>query len=109
VFCLPSTYEGFGVPYIEAMASGTSVVATPNSGALEVLKGGTLGLIVEEGRLACGIVQVLKDTALRQFLEVQGLRDVRRYDWGRVCAAYEELYTGAAGEARRKTFEESLS
>ena len=30
VFCLPSSYEGFGVPYIEAMASGTAVVATPN-------------------------------------------------------------------------------
>lgn len=28
LFCLPSSYEGFGVPYIEAMASGTAVVAT---------------------------------------------------------------------------------
>ena len=40
VFCLPSTYEGFGVPYIEAMASGTVVVATPNPGALEVTRNG---------------------------------------------------------------------
>ncbi len=37
VFALPSTYEGFGLPYLEAMASGTPVVATPNPGASELL------------------------------------------------------------------------
>jgi glycosyltransferase involved in cell wall biosynthesis len=94
VFCLPSTYEGFGVPYIEAMASGTCVVATPNQGALEVLKGGSLGLIVQEHRLARGIVQIIKDLSLRRFLELHGLREVRRYDWTRVCSAYERLYAG---------------
>jgi phosphatidylinositol alpha-mannosyltransferase len=46
VFCLPSSYEGFGVPYIEAMACGTPVVATPNPGALQVLDGGRYGLYV---------------------------------------------------------------
>jgi glycosyltransferase involved in cell wall biosynthesis len=94
VFCLPSTYEGFGVPYIEAMASGTAVVATPNQGALEVLKGGKFGLIVQEKRLGHGVLQVLKDTSLRQFLERGGVKEVRRYDWGRVCSAYEKLYVG---------------
>ena len=31
VMCLPSAYEGFGRPYIEAMAAGTAVVASPES------------------------------------------------------------------------------
>ncbi|MEI5579328.1 glycosyltransferase, partial [Streptomyces brasiliscabiei] len=33
VFCLPSDYEGFGIPYAEAMACGVPVVATENPGA----------------------------------------------------------------------------
>ena len=103
VFCLPSTYEGFGVPYIEAMASGTAVVATPNLGALEVLNGGSYGLIVQERRLGYGVLQVLKDTALRRFLETSGLKAVRRYDWGRVCAAYEELYIGGQKRMQKRT------
>ncbi len=40
ILCLPSTYEGFGVPYIEAMASGTVAVASPNPGAKEILDNG---------------------------------------------------------------------
>ena len=94
VFCLPSSYEGFGIPYVEAMASGTAVVATPNRGAVEVLKKGTCGLVVSEDRLAKGLVQVLTDAALRRFLEIQGLSASRAYDWSRVCDAYEVLYRG---------------
>ena len=45
-FCLPSTYEGFGVPYIEAMAARTAVIATsPNPGAREVLSDGSYGCL----------------------------------------------------------------
>ena len=92
VYCLPSIYEGFGIPYIEAMASGTAIVATPNSGAIEVLQGGELGLIVCESELSRGILQVLRDEKMRMFMETSGLREVRRYHWGRICSAYENLY-----------------
>ncbi len=59
VFCLPSTYEGFGVPYIEALLSGTAVVATSNQGSREVLEEGRLppclrrGTRSRVGRSAC--------------------------------------------------------
>jgi glycosyltransferase involved in cell wall biosynthesis len=36
VYASPSTYEGFGLPHLEAMACGTAVVATPNPGSVEV-------------------------------------------------------------------------
>jgi len=94
VFCLPSSYEGFGVPYIEAMASGTAVVATPNRGALEVLQNGTCGIISGEERLGRRLIQVLRDSRLRGFLERTGLERAQCFGWDIVCKAYEVLYRG---------------
>jgi phosphatidylinositol alpha-mannosyltransferase len=94
VFCLPSSYEGFGVPYIEAMASGTAVVATPNRGAKEVLLNGTCGILSAEDRLGQRLIQVLRDSRLRRFLERAGLERAQAYDWDIVCSDYEKLYRG---------------
>ena len=94
VFCLPSSYEGFGIPYVEAMASGTAVVATPNPGAVEVLKNGTCGLVVPESRLGSALVQVIRDKALRRHLEAVGFSEAQQYAWDAVCSAYEALYQG---------------
>lgn len=99
VYCLPSSYEGFGVPYIEAMASGTAVVATPNRGALEVLNRGTCGLVVHESRLGRGLVQILKDARLRRYLEQAGLRRAIDFSWERVCGLYEGLYEKSGRKA----------
>lgn len=92
VFCLPSSYEGFGIPYIEAMASGTAVVSTPNAGAVEVLRKGKCGLIVPENRLGKGVAEILLDSKLRRFLEDVGSNESRQYSWDKVCGAYERLY-----------------
>ena len=52
VFCYPSIYEGFGIPYIEAMAAGTAIVTSPNAGAGEVLKNGRYGIICDDDHFA---------------------------------------------------------
>ena len=47
-YVTPSTYEGFGLPYLEAMACGTPVVATPNPGSVEILDHGKYGVLAAD-------------------------------------------------------------
>ena len=91
-FCLPSTYEGFGVPYIEAMASGTPVIATPNVGAREVCLEGAAGMVVPDEKLGEAIVQMLTDAELRAKMRAAGLRRAQDFRWDRVCEQYEAVY-----------------
>jgi len=91
-FCLPSTYEGFGVPYIEAMSSGTPVVATPNPGAIEVTCDGKFGMLCADEKLALAISGLLKDTTARERLAAAGLERARDFSWNRICSEYEALY-----------------
>jgi glycosyltransferase involved in cell wall biosynthesis len=92
VFCLPSLYEGFGVPYLEAMACGTPVVATLNGGAEEVLEAGAAGRIVAEGEIGPEIVRLLADSSARQALANLGLARVGRYAISQIATQYEALY-----------------
>ncbi|HZK80359.1 MAG TPA: glycosyltransferase family 4 protein, partial [Humisphaera sp.] len=92
VFCLPSSYEGFGVPYIEAMASGPPVVATPNAGAKEVLDGGRYGALVEPEQLGGVLLGLLTDDMRRQQLSKRGLIRAREYGWDRIVDEYETVY-----------------
>ncbi|HWF51435.1 MAG TPA: glycosyltransferase family 4 protein [Solirubrobacteraceae bacterium] len=93
VFTLPSTYEGFGVPYIEAMASGTAVVATPNAGAHELFVDGEGGVLMRDAQLGDAICELLLDQRRRETLAAGGHRASERFDWLQVAARYEHLYT----------------
>jgi glycosyltransferase involved in cell wall biosynthesis len=92
IFCLPSSYEGFGVPYIEALAAGCPVVATPNPGAREVLGDGAFGRIVEPAQLGIALVELLQNADARAELQEAGRVRAERYDWTEVVAAYESVY-----------------
>jgi glycosyltransferase involved in cell wall biosynthesis len=95
-FCLPSTYEGFGVPYIEAMAARTAVVATqPNPGAQEVLAGGAFGLLVDDDHLGEALTRVLADAELRTEMECRGIERSRAFAWENVASLYEAAFEHA--------------
>ena len=92
LFCLPSSYEGFGVPYIEAMASGTAVIATPNAGSLEVLNSGEYGIISRPSTLGASLLELLMTEDVRRSMAERGIERARRYDWSIVAAEYEIAY-----------------
>lgn len=96
VFCLPSSYEGFGVPYIEAMASGTPVVATPNVGACEVLDNGKFGVLTAPEELGAALLTLLQNAKERERLRRVGLERAQEFAWERIVAQYERIYAEAA-------------
>ncbi|MFH1761018.1 MAG: glycosyltransferase family 4 protein, partial [bacterium] len=73
VTCIPSRYEGFGVPVLESMAWGTPIVATSCGGIDEILKDGDCGIITTTGELAHKLCRVIEDKKLYQELRRGGL------------------------------------
>jgi phosphatidylinositol alpha-mannosyltransferase len=102
VFCLPSSYEGFGVPYVEAMASGTPVVATHNGGADDVLGAGQYGRVVADADLGSALVGLLQSAEERRRLACVGLERARAYESDQIAARYESVYRSCLETAARR-------
>lgn len=92
VFCLPSSYEGLGIPYIEAMASGLPVVATANPGARYVTRNGRDGLLVDDDALGSSLLQLLCDEPARRTLADAGRRRAQELSLAESVDRYEQLY-----------------
>lgn len=99
LFCLPSSFEGFGVPYIESMACGTAVVATPNPGAREITRDGSVGVLAEPCNLGATLVGLLRDGGRRDALVAASLLEVKRYSWDSVVRDYEDEYRRLLAES----------
>jgi phosphatidylinositol alpha-mannosyltransferase len=92
VFAYPSVYEGFGMVYLEALASGTAIVSSPNPGADHVLEGGRWGRIVEDRFFGQELVSILVDHEERSRMELRGRLRAQRFSWTEVAARLRSIY-----------------
>lgn len=93
--CLPSLYEGFGLPALEAAAAEAPVVTSNLGASAEIMKGSALLVNPEyEPGLVRALEQILGEKKLRRELIEKGKQRARQFDWGRCAretlAVYEE-------------------
>ena len=101
LFIYPSSYEGFGMPVLEAMACGTPVIALQNT-AFPEFAGGIAHLLSDASveTLTEGMHQVLTDERLRRRMEREGPLRAAQYDWRLIARRYLDLMIPLAGERK---------
>lgn len=93
---LPSVYEGFGLPVIEAMACGTPVITTRVSSLPEVAGDAAILVDPQDGdALVSAICRVLDGPALRGKMRESGLNQAARFDWMSTARATVAVYREA--------------
>jgi len=94
LFCLPSEQEGFGIVFLEAMASGLPVVSTTAAAIPEVVPDQRAGLLVaprDPAALAAALVRLLEDPTLVSQLRDFGRGHARTYGWERVADRFLQV------------------
>ncbi len=89
---LPSTYEGFGVPALEAMATGLPIVTSGAGGLAEAVGDAALMVEPEPAALAGALARVLTDFGLRGTLVERGRKRTHAYTWSAVAARIRSVY-----------------
>ncbi|MCU0889367.1 MAG: glycosyltransferase family 4 protein [Rubritepida sp.] len=97
LFVMPSRYEGFGIPYIEAMRHGTPVVGTTAGGIPEVVPEGTGVLVPPDDvpALTAALTALADDPARRAAMGAAGHAWAEGFAWPRVVDRLEAAYRAA--------------
>ena len=96
VFVRPSRQEGFGIAFLEAMASGLPVIGTKQGGIKEIIKHGEEGILAPVDKtdsLALAIQTLRKKIKLRILMGQKGREKViKTYSWVKISNDLEEVY-----------------
>ncbi len=87
-------FEGFGIVYLEASASGTAVLGTSDSGAEDAIVQGKTGVLVEQtvDAIETGLRRLMGNDAERAYFARQGLEHARKETWDGNAASVLALY-----------------
>lgn len=100
LFVLPTLYEGFCLPVLEAMACGTPVITSNVSSLPEVV--GDAAILIDPNNvdeLSQAIYNVLADSTLQKELREKGIHQAKKFSWSetgkQTLRVYEEVLSGA--------------
>ncbi|MBI3764639.1 MAG: glycosyltransferase family 4 protein [Chloroflexi bacterium] len=105
VFILPSHYEGFGLPVLEAMACGTPTIIADRASLPEIAGDAALRIDPDDpASIANAIHTALTDSALRQSLVALGFEQVKRFSWRKTAEETMAVYRATLERSNVQTF-----
>jgi glycosyltransferase involved in cell wall biosynthesis len=110
VVAYPSLYEGFGLPPLEAMASGAPVMTSNTSSLPEVV--GDAALLVnpnDKDQIAKSLETIIRDPQLRRDMRAKGAAQVKKFNWARVARNIVGIYYETYNKKNGKTGDSFLS
>ena len=104
IFILPSEYECFSSTLLEAMATGTPIIASNVLGTRNIIKDNYNGLLVKPTPkgIAKAIEKLTANPKLRQRLAKNGLKEVKKYSWNKIVKQTEDVYKEVLEEHAKK-------
>jgi glycosyltransferase involved in cell wall biosynthesis len=100
-FCLPSLFEGFGLPILEAQSYGVPVMTANNSALPEIA--GDAALLVDPtdvDAIAAAMLRLSQDETLRQQLIAAGYANVKRFSWEKAARETLAVLVNAAKQGK---------